>query len=166
MQQFPADEKATKAREFLHQAGLTALVSPDTLDERIESIIAAAGDRIQVLGDILDYADFFMADEQLPYDEKVVEKRLRKPAEAKDLLRAFREDLAALDRFDVETLERCMHAFVELQGIKIGQIVHAVRVAVTGKGVGFGIFDTLAILGRDQTLARIDRALQLGMAQK
>ena len=50
---------------------------------------------------------------------------------------------------------------MEEQGIKIGQIIHALRVAVTGKGVGFGMFETLAILGRDRVLARIGRALAL-----
>ena len=48
---------------------------------------------------------------------------------------------------------------MEEKGIKIGQIVHALRVAVTGKPVGFGLFETLAILGRERCLARIDRAL-------
>ena len=53
------------------------------------------------------------------------------------------------------------HEFVAANGIKIGDIVHAVRVAVTGKAVGFGLFDTLAILGRERCLARIDRALEI-----
>ena len=53
----------------------------------------------------------------------------------------------------------CVSEFVEAQGIKLGEIIHAVRVAATGKAVGFGMFETLAILGRDRTLARIDRAL-------
>ncbi len=52
-----------------------------------------------------------------------------------------------------------MRGFIESEDIKIGQVIHALRVAVTGKGVGFGMFDTLAILGRESCLARIDRAL-------
>ena len=55
--------------------------------------------------------------------------------------------------------EQALHAFVEAEGIKIGQIIHAVRVAVTGKAVGFGLFEGLAILGREACLRRIDRAL-------
>ena len=51
------------------------------------------------------------------------------------------------------------------EGIKIGQIIHAVRVAVTGKGVGFGLFEALEILGRAACLARIDRALAAAEAQ-
>ena len=49
----------------------------------------AAGDRIKVAGDILDYADFFLADDQLSYDEEALDKHLRKPSEAADLLRKF-----------------------------------------------------------------------------
>ena len=52
-----------------------------------------------------------------------------------------------------------MRDFVEAKGIKLGEIIHAVCVAATGKAVGFGMFETLAILGRDRSLARIDRAL-------
>ena len=83
-----------------------------------------------------------------------------------ELLQKFRAELASVEPFTAERLEQLLHAFVESQGIKIGDIVHAVRVAVTGKAVGFGLFDTLAILGRERSLARIDRALQLASAQR
>ena len=46
-----------------------------------------------------------------------------------------------------------------MEEIKIGQIIHALRVAVTGKGVGFGMFETLEVLGKDSCLKRIDRTL-------
>jgi glutamyl-tRNA synthetase len=46
----------------------------------------------------------------------------------------------------------------------VGDVIHALRVAVTGKGVGFGMFETLEILGRERCLARIDRALELAAA--
>jgi glutamyl-tRNA synthetase len=74
-------------------------------------------------------------------------------------LKAVREQLVTVDPFDSATLDKLVHDFVESNGIKIGQIVHALRVAVTGKSVGVGLFDALAILGRDRTLRRIDRAL-------
>ena len=63
-------------------------------------IVRAAGDRIKVAGDILDYPDFFVPDDQLPYDETAFEKRIRKPPEAAGLLRKFRERLAAAEPFD------------------------------------------------------------------
>src|SRR5690606_6954364 len=96
---------------------------------------------------------------QLTYDEKAFEKRLRKPPEAAGLLKDYREELARHETWEVTSLDQSLHAFTERRGVGMGQIIHALRVAVTGKGVGFGMFDTLALLGRERTLARIDRAL-------
>jgi glutamyl-tRNA synthetase len=50
---------------------------------------------------------------------------------------------------------------VEQAGVKIGDLIHPIRVAVTGKTVGPGLYDCLAILGRDKSLARLTRALPL-----
>jgi glutamyl-tRNA synthetase len=96
----------------------------------------------------------------LQIDVTAFDKRVRKPAGARDLLARYREKLAQVELFDAELLEKATHEFVEANGIKIADIVHAVRVAVTGKAVGFGLFETLAILGRERCLARIDRAIQ------
>ena len=134
----------------------------DEAPERLDAILEAAGDRIKVAGDILAFDDFFVADGDLAFDDAAVEKRLRKPEEATTLLARFRERLAASDDFGAATLEELMRRFVEDEGIKLGQIIHAVRVATTGKGVGFGMFETLEILGPERVLARIDRALEKG----
>jgi len=126
----------------------------------LTEILTAAADRIKVAGDVLAFDDFFAADADLKFDEKAFEKRLRKPEDAGDLLTKFREKLATCEPFEPEALEVCLKSFVEAEGIKIGQIIHALRVATTGKAVGFGTFETLAILGRESCLARIDRALK------
>ena len=163
MQALPLDRKVAMTLPFLIRAGVVSATEAgdveEAIRERLRQVLQAAGDRIVVAGDVLDYRDFFTPDDQLVYDEAAVDKRLRKPPEAVELLRRFRERLATVEPFDPETLESMMHRFTEEQGIKIGQIIHAVRVAVTGKAVGFGLFETLAILGRQSCLARIDRAL-------
>ena len=161
MQQLPIKQKVARVLPFLQQAGLVADPPPCDTAPELTKIIEAAGDRIKVAGDILDYADFYVADDCLTYDEKTVEKRLRKPEDAKALLTEFREQLATLENFETEQLEKCLKDFVAAKEIKIGQIIHALRVAVTGKPVGFGVFETLAILGRERCLKRIDRALAL-----
>ncbi len=160
MRGYPIKQKVVLMLPYLQRAGLVPDPIPCEMGATIKQIVEAAGDRIQVAGDILDYADFFLPSDQLPYDEKAVAKRLRKPENAIELLAKFRDRLAGLEPFDAESLDKCMHQFVEDQQIKIGQIVHAVRVATTGKSVGFGIFDTLAILGRERSLERIDQTLQ------
>ncbi len=161
MQQLPIKQKVAKVLPFLQQAGHIDDPPPCETAPKLTQILEAAGDRVKVAGDILDYTDFYVSDEELPYDEKTVEKPLRTPDDAKSLLTEFRAQLAALESFEPEELEKCLKSFVEEKGIKIGQIIHALRVAVTGKAVGFGMFETLAILGRERSLARIDRALTL-----
>ena len=94
-----------------------------------------------------------------PYEQKAFDKRLRRPEESCRLLEALRNRLAEAESFEADALERLLHDFIECEGIQIGQIIHALRVAVTGKAVGFGMFETLAILGRGRCLARIQRAL-------
>ena len=152
-------ERVELALPYLTGAGLVGDPPSANEAEKVAKVVEAAGDRIVVAGDVLDYADFFVADDELAYDGKAFEKRLAKPDEAGVLLAAYREALAGTDSFEAITLEQGMRAFCEDRGIKLGQIIHAVRVAVTGKAVGFGMFETLEVLGRDRCLARIDRAL-------
>jgi glutamyl-tRNA synthetase len=155
----PTAEKVALTLPYLEKAGLVESPSAVDVEPKLAQILQAAGDRVKVAGDVLDYADFFLPDDALPYDEKAFEKRLRKPPEAAALLTKFKDQLAATEPFDAETLDALLHQFVESEGIKMGQIIHAVRVAVTGKPVGFGLFDILAILGKERCVGRIDRAL-------
>jgi glutamyl-tRNA synthetase len=158
-QQVPIKQRVAKVVPFLQRAGWIADPPPCDTAPVVTKIVEAAGDRMKVAGDILDYDEFFVGDEQLSYDEAALEKRLRTAAGAPELVAKFRAALATVEPFSAEYLEKWMHEWVAAEGIKIGDIVHAVRVAVTGKAVGFGLFDTLAILGRERCLARIDRAL-------
>jgi glutamyl-tRNA synthetase len=159
MQKLPLKQKTARAVQVLERAGWISTPPPCETGPYVSAIVAAAGDRIKVAGDILDYDDFFVADDALTYDEKAWEKRLVKPAEAIGLLRGARDVLAETESFSADSLERVVHEFVAARGAGIGQIIHALRLAVTGKAIGFGMFETLAILGRERSLARIDRAL-------
>jgi glutamyl-tRNA synthetase len=161
MQKLPPKQKVARVLPYLQQAGFVSEPPPCDTGPYLAQIVAAAGDRMKVAGDVLDYADFFTPDDQLPYDEKALDKRLRKAEGAPELLADFRRQLAEVNSFDAESLEHFLKSFVEERGIKIGQLVNAVRVAVTGKAVGFGLFETLAILGPERSLARIERALGL-----
>ena len=159
MQRLAVEPKAAMCLPYLQKAGLVPDPAPADVVAKVTAIVAAANERIRVAGDVLDYRDFFTPDDQLPYDEAAFEKRLRRPTEARALLACFRDRLATATAFDASSLEALMNAFVQAAGIGLGQIVNAVRVAVTGKGVGFGLYETLAILGKEHSLVRIDRAL-------
>jgi glutamyl-tRNA synthetase len=161
MQKLPMKQRVARVVPFLQRAKLVSAPPPCETAPYVTRILEAAGDRLKVAGDILDFDDFFLPDNEIAMDEAAFDKRLRKPAAARDLLAGFRGELAKVEPFFAEQLEKLTHEFVASRGIKTGDIVHAIRVAVTGKAVGFGLFETLAILGRERSLARIDRALEL-----
>ena len=81
---------------------------------------------------------------------------------ALDTLRAARDALAAADPFDAATIETALRGVVDARDVKPGQVFQPVRVAIAGQTVSPGIFETVALLGRDETLARIDAALARG----
>ncbi len=158
-QQLPIEQKVERVVPYLQEARLVASQLNDNERAKIEHVVRAAGDRIKTAGDILDYAYFFVADDKLVYDEKAVAKSLQKPGAA-ELLAKYCGQLAAAEPFEAQPLEQMTHAFVEAQGVKIGDIVHALRAAVTGQSIGLGLFDSLAILGKASCLARIERTLK------
>jgi glutamyl-tRNA synthetase len=159
MNRLPVKQKVARVVPFLKRASLASDPPSCDLAPYLTRIVEAAGDRIKTAGDILEYRDFFTPDEQLVYDEKAFDKRIRGDSEAVGLLGKLRARLAAVEPFTSESLETLIHDFVAAEGIQIGQIIHPLRLAVTGKTVGFGLFETLAILGRPRCLARIDRAI-------
>ena len=129
----------------------------ETMTELLENVIRYAGDRIKVAGDILDFVDFFLPDDSFPYDPAAFEKRIMNDPAAKPLLAEFRDILAKQETFDHASLEAVMQQFLADKGLKPAQIIHALRVATTGKAVGLGMFETLEILGKERTLKRLER---------
>lgn len=157
----PIEEKVARCLPYLQSAKLVDDASWPAQSTRLQQVILAAGDRLKVAGNILDYDDFFVSDADLRYEPADVEKRIRNDAAAAGYLREFRDQLEKVTAFDSVTLEHCLNEFMAAKGIKFKQIVHALRVAITGKSVGFSMFDAMAILGRQSCLYRIDRALSL-----
>jgi glutamyl-tRNA synthetase len=161
MNSVPIDDKVQLCLPYLQSAGLIKQNADGDEIDRIKRVIVAAGDRIKVSGDVLDYDDFFTTDGDLRFSEVDVEKRLRGDSAALGYLTKYRKTLEELPSFDPASLEESLTKFMEAEGIKFKQIIHALRVAVTGKSVGFGMFDAMSILGKPSCLSRIDRALAL-----
>jgi glutamyl-tRNA synthetase len=158
MLELPVAERVRLALPYLARAGLVAVSPGADAERRLAAVIAAAGDRVKVAGDVLDFTEFFTPDAGLEFEPAAFDKRLRAPGAA-ELLQRFRDRLAAAESFGAPALEELLARFLVDEGVKVGQVIHALRVAVTGKAVGFGVFETMAILGRASCLARIDRAL-------
>lgn len=166
MHAFPLKQKVAMCLPYLQSSGLVSDPPNCDVGGFLTDIVAAADDRIEMAGDILKFDDFFTDDDKLEYNEKAFQKRLVKADDAGFLLGELKKVLVGADEAaSAEELEKLVKGFCETKEIKIGQIIHALRVACTGKAAGFGMFDTMAILGPKRCVNRIDLAIeQLGNA--
>jgi glutamyl-tRNA synthetase len=153
------DKRVAGCLEFLVRAGRVAAPPSEAARAFTGRLVRALGERLKLFSDILAYDEYFTADDALTYDEKAFEKRLRNAPGSAALLREYRGELAAAPEQPAQALEAQFHAFLAARGRSAGELIHALRVAVTGKPAGPGMFDCLELLGRDACLRRIDRAL-------
>jgi glutamyl-tRNA synthetase len=102
---------------------------------------------------------FFFSD-GVEYDPAAVDKHLR-AAGMRDHLRAVRAAFDELPSFDPVALEAALRSTADARGVKAATLIHAVRVAMTGKTVSPGLFEVIALVGRERTRARLDAAIAL-----
>ena len=114
-------------------------------------------EKLRTLEDFWPFAGFLF--ERREIDPAAWEKVMKDGAP--DRLRRAREALAATEPFDAEHVEASLRAVVDEVGAKPKEVFQPVRVAISGTTVSPGIFESVAVLGRDETLARIDFALNL-----
>jgi nondiscriminating glutamyl-tRNA synthetase len=158
MKKLSLADKVAGCVPFLVKAKLVTEPLDAVTRDRLERILLAMDDRLKLFSDILVYAGPFLKPEP-EYDPAGVEGVLKKPGNA-DLLRGAADVLKACDPFDAATTEQALVAYCTGLGQKAGAINQPLRVAVTGVSKGPGVFDTLAIFGKDEVLRRIGLALQ------
>jgi glutamyl-tRNA synthetase len=140
----------------LDPAELTRILEERTGRPGLAEAVRISQEKMQTLNDFETLSGWLY--EERPTDEKAWAKVMRDGA-AENLARA-REALAHVEPFDEAGVERALNALVEELDVKPGKLYQPIRVAITGTTVSPGIFESVALLGRDATLARIDKALQ------
>jgi nondiscriminating glutamyl-tRNA synthetase len=163
MKMSPVARRVEGVVPVLQRAGLLSSSPDETALARVRQVVEACGDRLAIFSDVLHYGAFFFREPS--YDPLAVKKRLQKEGAA-DLLRTLRQLLEQAEPFAVQALEVKIREFCEAHAIKLGDVNHVLRVATTGVGIGPGLFDCLAILGKAESLRRIDMALQLPGVRK
>ena len=159
---------------WLNAEHIRALPVED-LSERLLPIVRAAGfqvepckmrqiaglirERIKLLRDVLTVADFFFVDQLPPYDPAELIPQKGDAAMALKVLTRAREVLAQ-NEFKHDVLDQALRAAAQELGIKAGQMFQPIRVAVCGRKNAPPLFETLEILRRETTLARIEQAIQ------
>jgi glutamyl-tRNA synthetase len=114
--------------------------------------------RAKKLTDFVELGRYFFVDEPT-YDPGAIVKHLRSEGMAGHL-EAVEVALAALPEFDAETAESALRAVAEARGVKAASLIHALRVALTGRSASPGLFEVAVLLGRPATRTRIARAVR------
>jgi glutamyl/glutaminyl-tRNA synthetase len=102
----------------------------------------------------------FLFSDHIEYDAAAVEKHLKVEGMAAHLA-ALDAAFLALADFDAASIEASLRSVAEARGVKAGALIHAVRVAVTGRAVSPGLFEVLALVGRARTHQRLAAARRL-----
>src|SRR5581483_10576956 len=152
-------ELASRLKPLLETAGLW---DDDYLTTRrawFFAILELLRPRAKRLDDFVAQGRLFLS-QTIDYDAVAVEKHLRVGG-MRDHLAALASAFDALTSFDVATTEAALRSTAEARGVKAASLIHAVRVAVTGKMASPGLFDVLVLLGRDLVRTRLADACAL-----
>jgi glutamyl-tRNA synthetase len=151
---------------------------PDDLAERLLTVVQTAGfqadicqmqritplirERIKLLNDVLTVADLFFVDQLPPFDPNELIPQKGDREMALKALQKAREVLAGIpvDQFNHATLDAALRAAAQELKLKPGQMFQPIRVAVCGKKNAPPLFETLEVLGKEKTMARIEQAVE------
>ena len=135
---------------------LTSRLERHTGRADLRPAVEIAVEKIQTLDDFWPLVSFLFDG---PADDEAAFDRVLRADGGVETLRAARESLAQAEPFTAETIETALRGIVETRGVKPGKVFQPIRVAIAGTTVSPGIFESVQLLGREETLARIDRAL-------
>lgn len=126
--------------------------------ERITKVVSMMKDRVSFVKELWPLCSFFFI-APLEYDEKTVKKRWK--ADSAKVMTELAEVLEGIDDFSVEGQEPIVMKWVEEKGYKLGDVMNAFRLALVGIGKGPGMFDISAFLGKEETLVRLRKAVEV-----
>ena len=151
-----ADADLTEALERLlpHIAGGRELADKMTPALRAKLTAAMPGlkERAKTLVELFEASRFLWASRPLALNDQA--RTLLTP-QARHLIALLLPQLAAVERWDASTIETVVRGFAERMGLKLGAVAQPLRAAVTGRATSPPIFDVLAVLGREESLARL-----------
>jgi glutamyl-tRNA synthetase len=148
----PVEELSAHLLPIVREAGF------DVTTEKMLRITPLIRERIKLLRDVLTAADFFFVDQLPPYDLAELIPQKGDAAMALKVLTRACEVLANVE-FRHDPLDQALRAAAQELGVKAGQMFQPIRVAVCGRKNAPPLFETLEVLGKETTLARINQAI-------
>jgi len=143
---------AQEVKPFILQRGYT----PDSNNGWLERMVATLQPRAKTLVELVELAHFYLSDE-IQIEEKAAKKFLK--SEVREPLDELVQRLTALSDFTEQAIEQVFTEILEKRGLSLGSLAQPVRVALTGSTVSPGIYEVIAVLGKERTLKRLKKAL-------
>lgn len=152
IQLLPNDELAEMFIPILKEHGIEA---PKSI---VEAVVGMMKGRVSFVKELWETCSFFFV-APTSYDEKTVNKRWKEDSPAH--MAELAEVLATVDDFSIEGQEKVVMKWIEDRGYHTGNIMNAFRLALVGEGKGPHMFDISWILGKEETIARLKRAIEV-----
>jgi len=161
IRQMAPEELSRRCLPFLQRAGLLPNPCPPERLAYLVRVMPLVQERLRTLAEAPDLLDIFLKDEIAPPAVSLlIGKKQTDPAVAV-ILRRGREILATLPAFTEEAMEPALRTLAAELGIKDGEVFMPLRVAISGRTATPGIFETMAAIGRERCLDRVDKALDV-----
>ena len=130
----------------------------DTTIEHLEKIVSLMKGRVNFVHELWDASSFYFV-APVEYDEKTAKKRWKEDSAVK--MGELAALLESLDDFSIENQDKAVHEWIEAKGYGMGEIMNAFRLALVGEGKGPQMFDISGLIGKEETLARLRRAIEV-----
>ena len=130
----------------------------DTSMELLTKIVSLMKGRVNFVHELWDACSFYFV-APVSYDEKTVKKRWKEDSAIK--MGELAALLGSLEDFSIENQDQAVHAWIEAKGYSMGEIMNAFRLALVGEGKGPQMFDISGLIGKEETLARLQRAIEI-----
>ena len=144
-------------KPHLARVGIDIATGPGADDAFLARIVVAQRERVKTLKEMAQASRYFFG-EAVELDAKAATKHLSD--EGREVLTALRATLEGVTDWTAAPLNAALNAFATARGIGLGKVAQPLRVAVTGNTISPPIDLTLELLGRERSMARLDRALQ------
>jgi len=126
--------------------------------EWLKEVIKLMQGRFKNFSQFIDYADYFFVD-KIDIEPQAFQSVLNKEG-ISDILKALKEELSVLKCWDEKSIEDIVREIASSLQIKGGKIIHPIRVALTGKKIGPGLFELIVVLGQEKTIKRLEEAIE------
>jgi glutamyl-tRNA synthetase len=130
----------------------------DVNDEYILKVIRLMQERARTIYDFVDFANYFYTAPS-SYEEKSRAKNWT--PEAKERIGEILPKFKQAGTWDHAAIEGVVRSYAEGKGISAGKLIHPLRLAVSGVGMGPGLFELLEVIGKDEVISRLERAVEI-----